>query len=1069
MENGKLTIYKASAGSGKTFRLALEYIKLLLADPQAYRYILAVTFTNDATGEMKQRILAQLDGLRKGDTSSTDFKKQLIKDTGYSETFIKRQAGVALSNILHDYTRFQIRTIDSFFQLIVKNLAHDLGLPPNQQIIIDNTPVLEEAVDQLIESLDAKSPVFNGIKDLIEQRIENDQRVDIARELKDFGKLVFNEEFLKHRLEINKALQDNNIISSYKNALYNEKKRLNQKTNYLTLFYNRLQSEGLQESDIKRVKSVTGFLAKVDALDFKHISDTIKGYIEDTGKWLKTSSPDSHRASIERTLRPFIKDVFDEYQAKIKQLNTIQLSGQHFNQMRLLDVLSKSVHDIVGASNSFLLSETPGLIHDLVRKEDSPFVFEKIGTQLRHIMIDEFQDTSRLQWENFKILLDECLANGEGSLLVGDVKQSIYRWRNSDWNILNGMNGQTPGTEVVKLDTNYRSNRNVIAFNNNLFVKILEGLCTKVTENGNKEEFAKLVTAYSDVYQQCPSHKPEQGYVNVKLFEGDAEDGKEWMKNSVLERILDLKSRGIHYSDIMLLVRRKADIEEMADFLSKHLPDTTIISDEAFRLDASPALQALIAALRLINNPDDGTSALTLAAIYRKEVLKMDFDWQHIDSKTIQSYFPAAFRQLSHSQAFRMLPLYELLEKLTELFNLGTIAGQDAYLYSFFDQVTLYLQNAPSDVANFLNFWDETLCNVPAASNAVDGIRIKTIHKAKGLEFHTVIIPYCNWNMEGMNTILCPPVSLPDYKKTPSPSIPLLLLDYGSRMKESYYKEYFEREQMQQWVDNLNLLYVALTRPKSNLFILGRKNGHNYSVETLLKDALEWETEEQTEDTDENNKEKKNKNKVFVHEEGTLVKSKTGQKAGTKAPVIPDIRIKSYSKAIEFRESNRSKDFITEQTDGKPSNRQEYIERGKLLHNVFSSIRTTDDIDKVLTSLEFEGIIGSRHVRDNVQQAIGNLLNNEIVKGWFSGKWHIRNECNILSWKNGEIEERRPDRVMLGKDETIVVDFKFGSERPEYDEQVREYMRTLRRMGYPHVRGYLWFVLEGNKVKEIIA
>lgn len=1057
MENGILTIYKASAGSGKTFRLALEYIKLLLADPQSYQHILAVTFTNDATGEMKKRILAQLDDLRKENKTPSDFKKQLMEDTGYTDTFIKKQANAALANILHDYTHFQIRTIDSFFQLILKNLAHDLGLPPNQQIIIDNTSILADAVDRLIASLDKESPILSGIKDLIEQRIENDQKVDIARELKEFGNLIFNEEFLKHRLDINKALQDTKRITGYNHLLYQEEKRLSQKTSHEQEFKALLHEANVKESDINRVKSVTAFLSNVDNRNFKKITNTIQAYIESSSKWVKNSSPDGLDVVVKNKLQPFVSKVYAAYKEELKQLNTVKLSRQHLNQMRLLDTLSKSVHEQVGAANSFLLSETPGLIHELVKKEDSSFVFEKIGTQLQHVMIDEFQDTSQLQWENFKILLDECLANGKGSLLVGDVKQSIYRWRNSDWNILNNMNGHEPGTEVQTLTMNYRSDRNVIAFNNGLFVKIVENF---THEDVDKEKLAKLVTAYSDVCQHCPDNKPRKGYVNVRLFEGNATDGKTWMLESVLTQIRDLKAQGVNYSDIMILVRRKADIAEMADYLSKNLPETTIISDEAFSLDASPALQALIAALRLVNNPDSKTAALTLASIYCKDVLKQVFDWQSIGDEAVWAVLPATFRKLCHNQAFRMMPLYELLERLTEILDIGSIKRQDAYLYTFFDQVTQYLQNAPSDIANFLAFWDETLCNVPAASNAVEGIRIKTIHKAKGLEYHTVIIPYCHWNIEGKNTILQPPVSPPHYEKSETPPIPLLLLDYCSQMKDSYYNEAYGREQMQQWVDNLNLLYVALTRPKSNLFIFGRKNGNATSIESLLKKALFSDKEKETAD-------KGDGNKVYCHEEGNLVKSQVKQNESLSVTDVPDIQIKSFSKAIEFRESNRSKEFIAEQDENKREHDREYIERGKLLHNIFSSIRTVDDIENVLTGLEFEGIIGSRKNREDLDAAIGNLLKNEQVKGWFSNDWSVRNECNIISWRNGEMEEKRPDRVMMKKDETIVVDFKFGMERPEYDDQVRLYVHRLQEMGYPNVKGYLWYVLNGNRVKQI--
>lgn len=1062
MHQGKLTIYKASAGSGKTFRLALEYIKLLIADPQEYQHILAVTFTNDATGEMKRRILKQLDGLKKNDEASRNFRDILMQEMNVSERTIQKQASIALSNILHDYTRFYIRTIDSFFQVIIKNLAHDLGLPPNQQIIIDNTEVLERAVDNLIETLDVKSPLLAGVKDLISQRIENDQKVDIARELKSFGKLIFNEEFIKHRQHINKALEDNEQVSNYNTLLYKEEKQLKKPTDYVGAFNYLLEQCNIQSSDISRVNSIYSFLKNVDAQKFDKISDTIDNYIKDTKKWLKSSSSEGTKEAVSNTLQPFIKKTREDNLVRYIKLNTVSLSRQHINQMRLLNALSLEVHQLTSDTNSFLLSDTPGLIHELVAKEDSPFIFEKTGTQLKHVMIDEFQDTSELQWKNFKILLDECLANGEGSLIVGDVKQSIYRWRNSDWNILNNMQ-----EGVITLRNNFRSDRQVINFNNKIFPKIREILSKRINESSlNNSEFKKLKKAYDDVEQESPKGKPEQGYVNVSLFEGNAEKGKDWMLQSVLWQIKSLHEQGIRYADITILVRRKADIEELAAFLSKQLPDVTIISDDAFQLGASISLQALIAALQLVNNPEDKTALLTLTSIYQKEVLKQPFDWQQIESDSLWNILPKKFKDLCHNQSFRMLPLYELTERLIELFNIGIIEKQDAYLFTFFDQVTSYLQSNPSDIINFLNYWNENLCHITAASNAADGIQIKTIHKAKGLEFHTVIIPYCQWSMESYNSVLCLPVNPPSYQKEDETSgIPLLLIDYGSKMQQSCYIEEYEKEQMQQWVDNLNLLYVALTRPKSNLIILGRNSARGYSIEDLLKDALEddKETHELTSEKDE-----KKKNIVYFYEEGKLVKSTNTQTSQTAAVQTPDIHVKSYSKAIEFRESNRSKDFIAEQSDSS-SSPNEYIERGKLLHKIFSSIHTLKDVDEILKRLEFEGIIGSEKMMKDIREAINNLLQNKEASNWFSDKWTIRNECNILIWKDGKIEEKRPDRVMISDNETIVVDFKFGLPSPKYEEQIKQYMYTLEKMNYPNIKGYLWYVLEGNKVKQIKA
>ncbi len=1095
---------KASAGSGKTFRLALEYISLLMEDPQNYLHTLAVTFTNDATNEMKSRILSYLNELSSGKVDG-DFYKELTKrNASWTADFIRKQASEALGHILHDYTHFQIRTIDSFFQTIVKSLGHDLNLPPNQQLIIDGKQVLEDAVDDFIEHASLDPDVLNGIIDLMKQRVREDKKVDVAKDLKQFGGLIFNEDFVSRRQEINERLSDKKFVDGYKQLLEEGMKELEKPTHYKEDFLTELERHSLTEKDFNRGKNITGAFQKIDDRNLDKVNTA---YCDDETKWLKNTSPEAAKELVRSHLMRFFKEAYDKTKETLTNLNTLQLSYMYLSQMRLLNAIGSQVRKNLEATGSMLLSETPGLLYQLVEGEDSPFIFEKTGTQLTHVMIDEFQDTSKLQWENFQKVLNECLYNGNGSLLVGDVKQSIYRWRNSDWNLLNDMK-EGGWIHLDPIYHNFRSSRRIVYFNNFLFPSIIHMALPARIEKEKAEDFAhteypKMSKAYSDVRQELKEDRPEEGYVNIRFFEGNAEEGSEWMRAAVRDQIVELHAHHVAYKDIVILVRKKRQIAELAEYLSHELPGVTIISDEAFKLKSSQAVQLLIAALRCISSPSDSTALLTLVSLYLQDVKQEKMDWTSLDTNHLTDLLPSRYVEVLHRKASRLLPLYELIEQLNEIFHTGDIPRQDAYLYTFYDQVTLYLQNNPSDIGSFLNYWDNTLSEMPAASDAADGIRLKTIHKSKGLEFHTVIIPYCNWKLDESAQLLCPPVDPPDYKEK-GKYIPLLLMDYGKKMANSHYDDCYKKERIQQWVDNLNLLYVAFTRPKKNLYIIGQKSGSFYTTQSLIKETIErWETSkletqkwelnptthlltrkaENAQGTIENKDieiklddekllhpwdvelKEDGKQSVYTYEYGTPVYGTKQEQKETDTADTPQIHIKSYSKAIEFRESNRSKDFIADQTGEETSS--EYIERGKLFHTLFSSIHTLEDVDSALLQLEFEGVIGSESMKKDIEEAIHRLMENKQAKAWFSDEWTVRNEHNIILWKENKVSEQRPDRVMMKEDETVVVDFKFGLPQKSHVRQVEQYIALLREMGYPNVHGYLWYVLNGNKIQEV--
>ena len=1031
-----LIVYKASAGSGKTFTLAVEYIKLLVQNPQVYKQTLAVTFTNKATGEMKQRILSQLYGIWRGLDNSKPYLDKVCEELDVTPEHARSQAGIALHLLLHNYSYFRVETIDSFFQSVLRNLARELDLTANLRIGLNDMQVEEMAVDQLVDSLSTQDLLLQWLLNYIMDNINEDRTWNVIGQIKKFGNTIFRDFYKQESKRLDNIADNKTFFDNYTRELREVRDNAAQRMTHIAdEFFRIIEEEGLTFDDFAgKSRGVCTIFQKIrnGQFDASIVNNTVKATVAVPEKWYTKSNPKAQQihSLAEHKLDALLRQAIEEQPRQWRLYQSAKLTLKHLSQLRLLNSIEKKVRQMNEEANRFLLSDTQQLLHELIEGSDSPFIFEKIGTQLEHIMIDEFQDTSTVQWQNFKVLLEEAMSHGGSSnLIVGDVKQSIYRWRSGDWKLLANIDGEFQNAEqrleIKPLDTNYRSQQNIIRFNNAFF-----------------EAAAQIeeVSAYQDVNQKWPAHRQPAGLVNIRLLPG--RDYEKNMLDALVAQVESLLSQQAQARDIAILVRSNAHIPLIANELICRLPEVNVISDEAFRLDASPAVQVIVHALRLLSHPDDNISRAFLTKSY---------------SGDLNGDLPAQF--VEERDTLVRLPIYELTEQLYGLFKLNRMAGQSGYICAFYDQVASYVGEHAADIYDFLKEWDATLCSKTIQCPDINGIRIISIHKSKGLEFDHVIIPFCDWRMEFSDVLWCQPDEPPFNK------LPLVPVDYSEKgMSGTIYETCYNTEHRQNIVDNLNLLYVAFTRASRNLFVMGRRNASNSRSalvqQTLLSMQLEGAVLSGQDDNDDileftyGKMSLKDSKKVNTDEKNPFLRP---------SAIVP-VTIEVLAQKTAFKQSNKSREFSQAKEDDDQAQQNHYIQMGNVLHNVFSHIRTARDIDLALKQMELDGIIYDEHItRQRIENMIRKRLASKQVTDWFSDRWQLYNECTILL---PDGQEKRPDRVMTDGERTIVVDFKFGHPREEYLQQVREYMDLLRQMGHRHVEGYLWFVYS-NEITEV--
>ena len=1048
----QLKLYKASAGSGKTYTLALEYIKeLLLGGADTYRHILAVTFTKDATGEMKERILSDLYGLAFGTADSKSFLNSVQKALNQSgrpmdESMIRKRAEDMLNAIIHDYSRLYITTIDSFFQKILRNLARELGRGSKFNLEMNSAKVRMDAVSRMIENAHQDPRLLQWLTTYVENKLEQDGNWRFKDDVYRFSACIYDEFFQEHETILRNQLNENpSIFSDIKNYHY----ELLQK--YKTFFketyrqaIDLLNENQLETGDFIRKGVVFDFWKNLAENQQADIGKTIENLSGGAENW--STKTHKRRNGIIALVESRLMDLLLETLAVCQKQDTSRLILGNIHQLGLIWYITEEIGKINAESNSFMLSDTALFLNRMIDASDSPFIYEKIGAEIRHVMIDEFQDTSRLQWSNFKVLLSDILANNRFSMIVGDAKQSIYRWRNGDWRILNQA-GKELAVNEQSLEFNYRSEKQVIAFNNEFFSEAGQALDDKF----RNELFDSVASPFSLVYNreqvnQKPVEKTDAGYVSIDfLQDGETANYKETVLSTLLEKIQLLQTADIRAGDICILVRNNSQIQWIADYLSsqkENYPELTagnyldIVSNEAFRLNSSLSVKIIIEAIKTVAYPDNPVYRANLEYLLASPPTPL----QRREGEGLETT-PLSFGE---GLGVRM-PLLELISFLYRFYGLEKIEGQSAYLFFFFDAVTDYLKDHPADMQAFLTFWNEELSlkTIPAGEG-IEGIRAMTIHKAKGLQFHTVLIPYCTWELSPKRNpiVWCG-------RKEGYYDLELLPVSYSEKMKNTVFSEEYRQETALSWFDNLNLMYVAFTRAEQNLIVFGKNKKQLSSPENIknVSDLLQWIISSKNPDT-------------FHYETGVLTNIRKAKKedANPLTQIPPPLYVDFVSvefpegKSV-FKQSNQSREFISSDS---PS-RDKYITHGNIMHALFAIINTSGDIGKAVERFVSEGLILPEE-KDGYKNKILSCIQTSQVEDWFSGKYTVYPELSIIVKENGTITTKRPDRVLLSNDATLVIDYKFGEPHRSHEKQMQEYMTLLRTMNYPNVEGYIWYV-----------
>ncbi|MDR1722618.1 MAG: UvrD-helicase domain-containing protein [Tannerella sp.] len=1049
-----LTIYSASAGTGKTHTLTGEYMTLLFRGKDTYKHILAVTFTNKATAEMKSRIIEQL--FRLADGQPSDFLSLLRESTGYDEMTIRKYARDILILILHDYTSFNISTIDHFFQHTVRAFTREVGLQGNYQIELDIDRMMDEAIDSMLSGLENKTDLMAWLLRFTEDNIEKGRGWKINNEIKKLGNELFKESFKIYGDDIGKEIRQKDLLSDYLDQLYgiihsteSALKAIGEKGLAL------MRKHGLTPTDFKgKSRSPLTYFEKYAAGEMKEPTDTFRNLVDNIDGYCNSLTPANISASIKQAYAEGLNELVNSVIIFLDNLTNYYTAKEIIGNIYSLGILTDLSEHIAkwrDENNKFPISDTTELLNRIIDGSDVPFVYEKIGMRIENYMIDEFQDTSAMQWSNFRPLLKDSLDSGRANLIVGDVKQSIYRFRNSDWSLLDrrvkiDFDGLV---RELNLEVNWRSHRNIVEFNNMFFrasADLLQNIFNAGIDESSLPEEEKegykslIVSAYANVEQRVADmFAAKEGHVRIQFL---ADDEQSWEEKSMeqLPLIVErLQENGYELRDIAILTRKGREGAYAAEILLKYKethPESKykydIITEDSLTVSSSFSVRWIMEMLKYICQPDDESklyfAQLAYAMMLRKKNSTSASDDYSVDINNYLNDFPAhatdRLRQMSNRS------LYELVEELFRLFINDIPANELIFVQTFLDIATEFSQNESADTVRFIEWWEtegsKKKIITPDSQNA---IRIMTIHKSKGLGFKAVILPFADWEIDQRDAILwCHP------SQKPFDRLSLVPIKYSKTLQKTIFAADYFHEKLQAYIDNLNIMYVACTRAKEELVVFApQPKNEKPTVSSLLFNVV-------TADSD-----YPFNTETAVYERGAWWATKPVNNLGATEElpahcfysVSPDdrIRLRLHANGGYINDDRRR--------------------RGLLMHDILSRIETRNDIATAVSEKVFSGEIDAAE-GEELKSKLMEATEREPIKKWFDGSAKVLKEAEILF---GSGQSRRPDRIMIDSEgKATVVDYKFGQKETFHARQIGKYVSLLHEMGYQSVDGYIWYV-----------
>ena len=1019
-------IYNAAAGSGKTFTLVKEYVKqILMAKNEGYyKHLLAITFTNKAVAEMKQRIVSALVAFStdKNIAEPTPMMFQISEETGMIASEIQDKARKILKHLLHNYAAFSVETIDRFNHRIIRTFARDLKLATNFEVTLDTPQLLAEAVDSLLSKAGENEAVTKVLLDFALEKTDDDKSWDISKDIVKAAGLLFNENEAAHVNSLKqKTLSD---FQNFKTQLLQKAKGLSAEIKGTAKEVLQLIDEsGLQHDDFMR-KILPNHFVKLQAGEYNVYGNKLQQNLEEAGGLYKKDTLENIASTID-AISPILLEKYLIIKANVNLLNLTTAILKNLTPLSVINLVQQEIENIKSEKNIFPISEFNALINEEIKNQPAPFIYERLGEKYRHFFIDEFQDTSKLQWENLIPLIDNALSQNiddlQGNLLlVGDAKQSIYRWRGGlPEQFMELCNKEVPfsvpDVKLQNLETNYRSFKEIIDFNNQFFSFVspyfANPVHAKMYLDGNKQNF----------------NTKENGYVKFEFIEKrNRTENIETYAKLVYETVTDLKEKDFSENDICILTRRKSD----GIALGAHLMERgiNVVSSETLLLQTSPLVQILELSLIVSLHPFNEEAKINLLELLHNHLLiseeKHSFFTKFL--KSTSNGFSEAFSTYGIDFDFKEMKsvsLYEAFEYCIQKFKLAKNA--DAYLFGFMDLVFEFEQQPMADKISFLEYWETKRESASvAAGEGTNAVQLMTIHKAKGLEFPVVIFPFADINLYDAkkDTLWYP---LPDEEflfNEAQINFKKEIADYSSVGLKLYNQH---RSMLE--LDNINLLYVTLTRAVEKLFVFAE-------MPTTPKDNIPV-----------------NYNQLFMgflKQKGMWSELQIVYEFGTNHKKIKNSSVENKQTTPVFISSNlgehnlklaATKDLL-EETEVLAA-----ITAGNLLHQTMAEIYLETDIDRVFIDMGKRGVIVQKEL-EILKKTIESIVSHSHLKPLFDGNSTVYNERDIITAGGSLL---RPDRLNIYPDNTVIItDYKTGNPYQGHEEQLISYANALEEMGF---------------------